>query len=115
MPQLQPPEPRDGGGRVICSFCGTVATSASLTDGSPICWRPCYAALLKVQCGMDAEEAILDAIEQGPAPVGLLRALRNSGTFDLGDTAQRIFEYALVPASNRKRIEAGRLALTAGA
>ena len=98
-----------------CAFCATVETTATLIDGTPICFRPCYAALLKVLSGIDAEGAILEAIEQGSRPLTMLRELRDAGTFDLGKTALNIFEYALRPAPDRQRIEAGRRALTAGA
>lgn len=77
-----------------CEFCLFSRTTATLVDGTPICWRPCYAALLKAQGGGQVARALVDAFAEVPRGLGARDYMEFQG-WDSRATATRIMAYLL--------------------
>ena len=79
-----------------CAFCGTNFTTATLAGGTPICWRPCYASLLKVQRGMRPTDALMEAFDELPlAPRERLMKFMAGRGFEPRSAAMRILEHVV--------------------
>ena len=79
----------------LCAFCQFHRTSASLVDGTPICWRPCYAALLKSQGGSNIARALVDAFAETGGRGLAARDYMEQRGWDSRATATRLIAYLL--------------------
>lgn len=68
-----------GDHRPVCAFCLVNRTTAVLHDNTPICWRPCYTALTRVQAGQPPRRAITQAFEDLPGGMTLARQMVEDG------------------------------------
>src|ERR1700693_6135508 len=74
-----------------CAIWELNDTTAMLAERTPICSRPCYAALLKVQRGMEAQAALVEAFRE--VGFGFDEAAAWARV-DIGPIAHRIVERA---------------------
>lgn len=68
-----------GDHRPVCAFCLVNRTTATLADGTPICWRPCYTALTRVQAGAQVRRAVTQAFEDLPDGMTFARQMVEDG------------------------------------
>ena len=67
------------GAPALCAFCLVNQTTATLEDGTPIDWRPCYSALLKMQYGMFVAHAVREAFDEVPDGWRVARHMTDAG------------------------------------
>lgn len=103
-PTLPPPNPTVAtlrAPRKRCAFCEVNETSATLADGTPICWRPCYAAQSVIQ-HMESTAAITWAL-RGIKDGGHLSDAMYAAGFDADATGRRLIEAFCWPYMVRRR------------
>lgn len=79
--------------KAVCAFCLVNVTTASLDPETPICWRPCYAALNKIKGGMEASAAMTSAFSEVPDGFALAASM-TAANVDAAGMLSRLVERA---------------------